>query len=157
MPAANGSNQRGHPPCTPASCPPAACRFLQPGLLLKGVNLLYDDSNIPAGQPRKSWVMRSWQQREAVAEGLAEWQANPYFAAGRVTVPALLDTFACQSFFNEVRWPLGCAAPGGNIGQLHTVQFFDCGQECAAQPPARAPHAQPCPPACTADSLPLRG
>ncbi|EFN56237.1 hypothetical protein CHLNCDRAFT_51907 [Chlorella variabilis] len=27
--------------------------------------------------------------------------ANPYFAAGRVTVPALLDTFACQSFFNE--------------------------------------------------------
>jgi hypothetical protein len=29
-------------------------------------------------------------------------QANPYFAAGRVTVPALLDTFACQSFFNEV-------------------------------------------------------
>ncbi|PSC70953.1 transcription factor MYB44-like isoform B [Micractinium conductrix] len=75
--------------------------FLQPGLLLKGVNLLYDDSNIPAGQPRKSWVMRSWQQREAVAEGLAEWQANPYFAAGRVTVPALLDTFACQSFFNE--------------------------------------------------------
>jgi hypothetical protein len=46
--------------------------FLQPGLLLKGVNLLYDDSNIPAGQPRKSWVMRSWQQREAVAEGLAE-------------------------------------------------------------------------------------
>ena len=64
---------------------------------------MYDDSNIPAGQPRKSWVMRSWQQREAVAEGLAEWQANPYFAAGRVTVPALLDTFACQSFFNEVR------------------------------------------------------
>lgn len=43
-------------------------RFLQPGLLLKGVNLLYDDSNIPAGQPRKSWVMRAWQQREAVAE-----------------------------------------------------------------------------------------
>lgn len=51
-------------------------RFLQPGLLLKGVNLLYDDSNIPAGQPRKSWIMRSWQQREAVAEGLAEWQVG---------------------------------------------------------------------------------
>ena len=118
MPAANGLNQRGHPPCTPASCPPAACRFLQPGLLLKGVNLLYDDSNIPAGQPRKSWVMRSWQQREAVAEGLAEWQANPYFAAGRVTVPALLDTFACQSFFNEVRWPLGCAVLDDITGWL---------------------------------------
>lgn len=33
---------------------------------------------------------------------LCTLQANPYFAAGRVTVPALLDTFACQSFFNEV-------------------------------------------------------
>jgi hypothetical protein len=33
------------------------------------------------------------------------WQANPYFAAGRVTVPALLDTFACQSFFNEASQP----------------------------------------------------
>ena len=94
-------------------CPPPLCRFLQPGLLLKGVNLLYDDSNIPAGQPRKSWIMRAWQQREAVAEGLAEWQANPYFAAGRVTVPALLDTFACQSFFNEV---CVCGRGGGGGG-----------------------------------------
>lgn len=144
------------PSCCPpiSACPANLCRFLQPGLLLKGVNLLYDDSNIPAGQPRKSWIMRSWQQREAVADGLAEWQvhgwqgtlghgcarccsvwswarhiaglavaamagcscplsrcsrsppipqANPYFAAGRVTVPALQDTFTCQSFFNEVR------------------------------------------------------
>ena len=35
-------------------------------------------------------------------EGLAEWQANPYYCAGRVTVPALINTFACQCFFN--RW-----------------------------------------------------
>ncbi|GAB4817363.1 hypothetical protein N2152v2_004409 [Parachlorella kessleri] len=75
--------------------------FLQPGLLLKGVNLLYDESAPRSGQPRKSWLMRSWQQREAVAEGLAEWQANPYYVAGRVTVPALNDTFACQTFFNR--------------------------------------------------------
>lgn len=33
-------------------------------------------------------------------EGLAEWQANPYFCAGRVTVPALMDTVACQCFIN---------------------------------------------------------
>lgn len=143
-----------HPPPHPHTLPPH--RFLQPGLLLKGVNLLYDDSNIPAGQPRKSWIMRSWQQREAVAEGLCEWQArrtpsphprwsdswrrqtdvrlaadgrcswsrasnslhapsaqaNPYFAAGRVTVPALLDTFACQSFFNQASWAGGGARGG---------------------------------------------
>ena len=75
--------------------------FLQPGLLLKGVSNLYDDSSTPTGAPRKSWSMRAWQQRESVAEGLAEWQANPYYAAGRVTVPALMDTFACQSFFGQ--------------------------------------------------------
>ena len=45
--------------------------------------------------------MRAWQQREAVAKGLAEWQANPYYVAGRVTVPALHDTFACSCFFNS--------------------------------------------------------
>lgn len=62
---------------------------------------MYDESKVPSGLPRKSWQMRAWQQREAVAEGLAEWQANPYFAAGRVTVPALMDTFATQCFFNK--------------------------------------------------------
>jgi voltage-gated potassium channel Kch len=75
--------------------------FLQPGLLLQGVSTLYDDSSTPVGAPRKSWTMRAWQQDEAVNEGLAEWQANPYYAAGRVTVPALMDTFACQCFFNQ--------------------------------------------------------
>ena len=53
------------------------------------------------GEPRKSWLMRKQQERAALREGLAEWQANPYFCAGRVTVPALMDTFACQCFFNR--------------------------------------------------------
>lgn len=75
--------------------------FLQPGLLLKGVNSLYDESSVAKGQPRKSWSMRALQQKEAVAEGLAEWQANPYYAAGRCTVPALMDTFATQGFFTR--------------------------------------------------------
>ena len=52
------------------------------------------------GEPRKSWLMRRRQERAAIAEGLAEWQANPYYCAGRVTVPALMDTFACHCFLN---------------------------------------------------------
>lgn len=79
--------------------------FLQPGLLLKGISSIYEQEEPGApgskGMPRKSWTMRAWQQREAVAEGLAEWQANPYYAAGRVTVPALMDTFATQCFFSK--------------------------------------------------------
>lgn len=75
--------------------------FLQPGLLLKGVNSMYDESTVRKGEPRKSWSMRSLQQREAVAEGLAEWQANPYYAAGRCTVPALMDSFGVSTFFSR--------------------------------------------------------
>lgn len=75
--------------------------FLQPGLLLKGVNSMYDESTVRKGEPRKSWSMRSLQQREAVAEGLAEWQANPYYAAGRCTVPALMDSFGVSTFFTR--------------------------------------------------------
>ena len=79
--------------------------FLQPGLLLKGISSIFetDEDGAPGsrGMPRKSWTMRALQQREAVAEGLAEWQANPYYAAGRVTVPALMDTFATQCFFSK--------------------------------------------------------
>jgi len=77
--------------------------FLQPGLLLKGISSLIERVDGPSvgGVPRKSWTMRAWQQREAVAEGLAEWQANAFYAAGRVTVPALMDTFATQCFFSK--------------------------------------------------------
>ena len=49
---------------------------MQPGLLLKGVSQIYDESNVPYGHPRRSWLVRAWQQREAVAEGLAEWQVR---------------------------------------------------------------------------------
>lgn len=63
-------------------------------------------------QPRKSWQMRKKREKAALKAGLAEWQANPYYCAGRVTVPAILDTFACQCFFNRCA-PCSChAAPG---------------------------------------------
>jgi hypothetical protein len=46
-------------------------------------------------------------------------QANPYLAAGRFTVPLLLlDTLACQSFFNEV----GAAA----FLLMHMLLLFWC-------------------------------
>lgn len=35
--------------------------------------------------------------------GLMEWAANVYYCAGRVVVPALLDTFVCQAFNKRVR------------------------------------------------------
>lgn len=56
-------------------------------------------------EPRRSWMMRKRQERAAMKEGLAEWQANPYFCAGRVTVPALMDTVACQCFINTSASP----------------------------------------------------
>ena len=51
-----------------------------------------------SGGPRKSWLMRKRQEKAAMKEGLAEWQANPYFCAGRVTVRKLHS----QSWFI---WP----------------------------------------------------
>ncbi len=84
------------------------------------MNLLYEEGVAATGQPRKSWLMRTWQQREAVAEGLAEWQANPYYVAGRVTVPALADTFACQCFFN--RWLAG----GRGLAALAGAALYIC-------------------------------
>ncbi|KAK9808990.1 hypothetical protein WJX72_007481 [[Myrmecia] bisecta] len=82
-------------------CFTSSVRFLQPGLLLKGTYTGEDYGGKGLGEPRKSWLMRKRQERAAVKEGLAEWQANPYFCAGRVTVPALMDTFACKCFFNQ--------------------------------------------------------
>ena len=75
--------------------------FLQPGLLLKGVSAMYGDEANERFVPRKAWRARAQQQQEAVAEGLAEWQCNPYYAAGRATVPALMDAFATQAFFTR--------------------------------------------------------
>lgn len=79
--------------------------FLQPGLLLKG-NLNRETRNHEndvdqVRSPRKSWLLRANMMQAAVEEGLAEWQASPYVAAGRVTVPALLDAYACQCFFSQ--------------------------------------------------------
>lgn len=59
-------------------------------------------------EPRKSWQMRKRQERAALKEGLAEWQANPYYCAGRVTVPAIIDTLSA-SFFNRCA-PTECCA-----------------------------------------------
>ncbi|KAK9826205.1 hypothetical protein WJX81_007538 [Elliptochloris bilobata] len=83
-------------------CFTSSVRFLQPGLLLKGAAGSVEEGvggiDSLAGKPRKSWQMRKRQERAAIKEGLAEWQANPYFCAGRVTVPAVMDTFASTTF-----------------------------------------------------------
>ncbi|KAL3142086.1 hypothetical protein ABBQ32_004709 [Trebouxia sp. C0010 RCD-2024] len=81
-------------------CFTSSVRFLQPGLLLKGNNKAEEHGPKIKNEPRRSWLMRKRQERAAMKEGLAEWQANPYFCAGRVTVPALMDTVACQCFIN---------------------------------------------------------
>eukprot|EP00192_Tetraselmis_astigmatica_P006581 CAMPEP_0117686318 /NCGR_PEP_ID=MMETSP0804-20121206/22361_1 /TAXON_ID=1074897 /ORGANISM="Tetraselmis astigmatica, Strain CCMP880" /LENGTH=754 /DNA_ID=CAMNT_0005497953 /DNA_START=92 /DNA_END=2358 /DNA_ORIENTATION=+ len=74
-------------------------KFLQPGLLLLG----YAESTAPesVGLPRNSWVLRKIQEQAVKAEGMAAWQANPYYASGRITVPAIIDTFSCECFFNQ--------------------------------------------------------
>ncbi len=38
-----------------------------------------------------------------------QWQTNIYYGAGRVVVPALVDTFTIQAFAKRVGW-LGSAA-----------------------------------------------
>ena len=64
-------------------------------------DMLFSEERPWEGQPRQSWRMRKRREKAALRSGLAEWQANPYYCAGRVTVPAVLDTFACQCFFNR--------------------------------------------------------
>ena len=51
----------------------SSVRFLQPGLLLKGVR-----GGVDAGGdgPRRGWRMRKAREAAAVAEGLAEWQVS---------------------------------------------------------------------------------
>ncbi|GMH45499.1 hypothetical protein BSKO_13456 [Bryopsis sp. KO-2023] len=81
-------------------CFTSAINFLQPGMLLKG-SLVVDD--VPGAQqsPSKSWLARRKHMKAARDEGLTEWQTNPYYSAGRVLVPALLDTLSCHSFFSK--------------------------------------------------------
>lgn len=77
------------------------CRFLQPGLLLRGVDFGDVAGQDAPGEPRRSWALRSSQQAVAVAAGLTEWQANPYYCAGHVAVPALMDAFLCSNFVSR--------------------------------------------------------
>ncbi len=69
------------------------------------------------GVPRRSWALRASQQAASVAAGLTEWQANPYYCAGRVTVPALMDAFLCSNFVN--RWILCVGGEGGGALLAH--------------------------------------
>ncbi|CAD7696797.1 unnamed protein product [Ostreobium quekettii] len=85
-------------------CYTSSIKFLHPGLLMKGSATRPEaDGGMPSPpkEPRRSWQLRHQQNVAAMEEGLAEWQANPYYCSGRVLVPALLDTFACHSFFNR--------------------------------------------------------
>ena len=72
----------------------------QAAAVFQGNNITDEMGPRSKNEPRRSWMMRKRQERAAMKEGLAEWQANPYFCAGRVTVPALMDTVACQCFMN---------------------------------------------------------
>ena len=65
-------------------CFTSSLRFLQPGLLLKGTTSGGGTSR--PGEPRKSWQARKRQEAAATREGIAQWQSNPYYCAGRVTV-----------------------------------------------------------------------
>ena len=78
--------------------------------------------------------MLASQEKAAIKEGLAEWQANPYYCAGRVTVPAVMDTFACQCFFNR------CAAPTASTATVAAVSSI-CKHE--RQPGYSAMHISP--------------
>ena len=88
-------------PATPSHHPssiPNLLRFLQPGLLLRGLDFGDVAGQDAPGAPRRSWALRASQQQAAVTAGLTEWQANPYYCAGHVTVPALMDAFLCSNF-----------------------------------------------------------
>ena len=96
-------------------CFTSSLRFLQPGLLLKGVSAgvpsddfgwrkrrsssansnafssssaaaaaasySFNNTSTANHAPRRSWLARKRQEKAAAAEGLAAWQANPYYAA----------------------------------------------------------------------------
>ncbi|RMZ57560.1 hypothetical protein APUTEX25_001760, partial [Auxenochlorella protothecoides] len=102
--------------------------FLQPGLLLRGVDFGDVGSRDVRGVPRRSWALRASQQAASVAAGLTEWQANPYYCAGRVTVPALMDAFLCSNFVNrglprETLAELAGDGPSGGTGGAALLQI----------------------------------
>ncbi len=69
-------------------------------------------------EPRRSWRQRREAEEAAAQQGLVQWQTNIYYGAGRVVVPALVDTFTIQAFAKRVRaggrgarWRAGRAPP----------------------------------------------
>lgn len=92
----------------------SSVRFLQPGLLLqankpRGLGWDLSRSGSPESPqatqelrgPRRSWLSRKRQEAACQEKGLLEWQANPYYCAGRVLVPAVMDIITCQAFFKR--------------------------------------------------------
>ncbi|EFJ43388.1 hypothetical protein VOLCADRAFT_106827 [Volvox carteri f. nagariensis] len=78
----------------------SSVRFLQPGLLLQGTSVWDESCSVggTAAVPRRSWRQRREAEVAAAAYGLVQWQTNIYYGAGRVVVPALVDTFTIQAF-----------------------------------------------------------
>ncbi|GIM15032.1 hypothetical protein Vretimale_17907, partial [Volvox reticuliferus] len=78
----------------------SSVRFLQPGLLLQGTSVWDESCSVAAAAaaPRRSWRQRREAELAAAHQGLVQWQTNIYYGAGRVVVPALVDTFTIQAF-----------------------------------------------------------
>ena len=74
-------------------CLTSSVKFLQPGLLLRGY--AEETATDNDGLPRQSWLLRKAQEKAVKDEGMASWQANAYYASGRVSLPAIIDTFSC--------------------------------------------------------------
>lgn len=75
------------------------------------------DNSCDIGSPGREAPRRSWRQRQEAEEvagrqGLVQWQTNVYYCAGRVVVPALMDTFTIQAFAKRVGGRLGWVAGG---------------------------------------------
>ena len=114
-------------------CHTSSVRFVQPGMLLPGVEETYEKINRRGGPfqsleralfgapQRLGHLQKSRQEEAASDEGLASWQVNSFYAAGRIMVPALLDTLTAQAFFNPGLIPdffrelQGGASRGGTL------------------------------------------
>ena len=71
-----------------------------------------------AARPRRSWRQRREAEEAAAANGLVQWQTNIYYGAGRVVVPALVDTFTIQAFAKRVNGGgAGVARPWDGTGR----------------------------------------
>lgn len=79
-------------------------------------------------QPRPSWRLRQQDEEYATKDGLAQWQASAYYAAGRCLVPALLDTINVQVWHccASEHFPIFAA-------MLYNLPFFRCPFLAAAQ------------------------